>query len=193
MKRTFVVIALFVLGACSFDRPSPEKSFYAFETVVTEQSLPTTPRRLLAVPRASVAPPFGARALQYRIAANRYEPSYYHNWADDPGALIAAAARVMVAGDGAFAVLAPNADASGAAVLDLYVSALYVDVTVAPTVVLGLQATVRDETSQVLLTREFQRSERSATAEAGDAVAALNTVLEGILDELAAELSRVER
>ena len=120
--------ATVALGGCGLTRPYPDKSYYLLEAAANDAPRSADGAGVISVPRASVAPPFSSRALQYRVAASRYEPSYYHNWADDPGALVAAAARETLASAGAL-VVGPGSGASDGDTLELYVSKLAVDVT----------------------------------------------------------------
>ncbi|MHC4991370.1 MAG: ABC-type transport auxiliary lipoprotein family protein [Planctomycetota bacterium] len=192
MTRTLTVaVALVViLTGCSFDRPYPDKSYYVLEAAAPEaMTSPTSPTRAVRVPRAGVAPPFTSRALQYRVGENQYEPSYYHNWADDPGALVAAAAREVVGASGTFIVLGPDSSAAGGETLELYVAALYVDVTGAsPSVVVTLRATLVDGDGAVVLSKTIERTEPAASADAEDAVRAFNAALRAAIEELMAQI-----
>jgi uncharacterized lipoprotein YmbA len=188
--RGLIIVTLVMLAGCGLDRPNPGKSFYVLdgdEPGPAPSSGVAT--RVIRVSRATLAPPFSSRALQYRVAANRYEPSYYHNWADDPGEIVAAAASEMIAASGAFVVLAPGTDATGCETLAIHVTTFSVDVTgPMPVVVLALRATLLDDTGAIRLAREFERTEPAASADAPDAVRALDTALQAMLRELTGEI-----
>ncbi len=195
MTRRLAIVALCALSGCGLNRPYPETAYYVLE--VPEP--PDAPQvadgaRVIRVPRATVAPPFRSRVLQYRVAANQYAPDFYHNWADDPGALVSAAAAEALAATGVFMVVTPGSEAVAAETLELNVTELYVDVTGStPTAVLAIQATLLDDGGTVLGSRLLKRTEPAASAEAPDAVRAFNTALQGLLIDEAERIARRSR
>ena len=143
----------------------------------------------MRVPRATVAPPFSSRAIQYGVAGNQYESSYYHNWAADPGALVAAVARDLMVRRGVI-VAGPGSEANHTATVELYVSKLAMDVTgERPMAVLVMRATLLDADGAVQRVRTFESRQPAASAEAADAVTALNSILVTELMTLASEVA----
>ena len=86
------LILLVATTGCALNRPHPDQRFFTLESLAT--AAPGEPQSgdVLRVARARVEPPFGTRAVQYRLGPNEFAGDYYHNWADDPGALVTAVA-----------------------------------------------------------------------------------------------------
>jgi ABC-type uncharacterized transport system auxiliary subunit len=183
MKRAIAIVVLAFVAGCSLDRPYPDKTYYTLDASPPAVAADGA-TRVVRVPRAFVAPPFSSRSIQYRVAPNRTEPSYYHNWADDPGALVAAAAAARLAATGALVVVAPGSDARGGETLELEVTTLAVEAGGAPRVAVALRATLLDADGAVRLSRAFERSEAASSRNASDAVQAFDAALASILDEL---------
>jgi ABC-type uncharacterized transport system auxiliary subunit len=193
--RRLVVIALVMLApacvaGCKLKQPYPGKSYYVLDAASGDAPVTSAAEsRVIRVPRAAVAPPFASRALQYKVAPSRFEPSYWDNWADDPGALVATAASETLAATGGFIILPDGRDAAGCESLELQVTALYIDVTgAAPTAVVGLRASLLDAAGAVRLSRDLERTEPAASSDGADVVRAFNAALQGMLGELAAEI-----
>jgi uncharacterized lipoprotein YmbA len=181
---------LLCAAGCSIGHPDPDKSFYTLAAPPTPSDAHSGGApRTIRLARARVAPPYNARALQYRTAANRLEPSYYHNWADDPGALVTGAVMEAIASTGTFTLVDASSAAAATEILELLVTELAVDVTDRPAAVLSMRATLLDPDGQVLRTFELRHTEPATSAEATDVVSAWNTALARIVSELARELS----
>ncbi|MHC5113439.1 MAG: ABC-type transport auxiliary lipoprotein family protein [Planctomycetota bacterium] len=191
MTRALLAIALLVpLVGCSLERPDPDKSFYALTPPVLEAG-GSTSDVTVRVARARVAAPFGSRSLQYRVGPSQYQADYYENWADDPGSLVAAAVVAALSSTKAFGAVVDDASVAGdASTLELYVTALYADVTErgAPTAVLGIQATLLAPGGRVVYSRAFDRTAPADDRRAASMVAAWNASLAEIARELAMDV-----
>ena len=120
-------------------------------------------------------------------------PTLYHNWAGDPGELITAATlESLYSGGVSPAVVDASSVAGRANTLELFVSALYVDVTdgSAPTAVLRVRATLLDHDRQVRLSREYEGTAVAGSRAADDVVAAWNEALASVLRRLSSDLTR---
>jgi uncharacterized lipoprotein YmbA len=188
----FLVPALLVivcLGACSLQQPFPGQSFYALDATADEPAPASapTPGRTIRVPRAQVNPPFRSRAFQYRLGEDRFEPTYFDKWSDDPGTLIAAAATNALRADGVPVVAATTTARTSA--LELHVSHLFADATGAEVeAVVQLRATLVDPEGAVLMSRDFSRHTPVGAGDAADVVAAWRDAFTAILAELADDL-----
>jgi ABC-type uncharacterized transport system auxiliary subunit len=183
-------VSLVVLTGCSLERPYPGKSYYVLASAPAGNTAPVADaNRVIRVPRATVAPPFSSRMLQYRVAPSSFEPSYYHNWAGDPGGLVAAAAADALAVRG-FTILPEGTSARDAESLELDVRALYVDTTApTPTIMLAVRATLLDDARAVRMSRDYEQSEPADSTDAADAVEAFNRALGRVLGELAEQVA----
>ena len=151
--RILPMLAAAVLAGCSISRPYPDQRFLTLEAPTLDASDAVDPPRPIRVARARIEAPFGSRALQYRPAPGELRPSYYHRWADDPGAIIAGAAARALDESGAFVVLD---DAVGVDTLTIRVDRLVVDLSSGePEAVLTARTTLVDPSGVVLLTRRF--------------------------------------
>lgn len=171
MRRCAPVLVV-VLSGCALDRPHPSKELYVLPATELERDAVAQPA-VLEVGRTDIAPPFDSRAFQYRTGEARYEPTYYAQWADDPGMLVTAFVSNSIRSAGAFVVLD---DASGvrAPLLLLDVTDLYADVrqTGAPRAVLAVLATLVDASGNVLLVWEDRRELPAASEQPADIIAA---------------------
>jgi len=167
-----LLVLLLVLCGCSLEHPHPSKSLYVLPSSELEH-VPSAQPVVLEIGRAHVAPPFDSRMFQYRVGEARYEPTYYDQWAGDPGLLLADSVSRSISSTGAFVVLN---DASGADVPFLHfdVTDLYADVREpgAPGVVVAIRATLLDAHGSVLMVREFRRELPSASEQPADIIAA---------------------
>ncbi|MCP3902466.1 MAG: hypothetical protein GY715_02425 [Planctomycetes bacterium] len=190
IRALLVIVVAAPLAACSLERPDPDKSFYAL-AAPTLESDGTARDVTVRVARARVAAPFGSRSLQYRTGPSRYEADYYENWADDPGALVAAAVGEALASNQTFrAVVDDTSVAADARVLELYVTALYADVTNRdqPRAVVGLRATLLDPGGRVVHSRRYKQIKPADGRDAASIVEAFNDALAAIVRNLAVEL-----
>lgn len=182
-------VLLLALSGCALDRPHPSKELYVLPASALERTAVAQPT-VLEVARASIAPPFDSRAFQYRTGEARYEPTYYEQWADDPGMLVTVFVSNSIRSTGEFVVLD---DASGARspLLHLNVTELYADVreTGAPRAVVAMIATVVDDDGRVLLVWD-ERLERAAASERpSDIVAAW---AEGVDDAIRTLIPKIQ-
>jgi uncharacterized lipoprotein YmbA len=172
-------ILLLVLCGCSLDRPYPSKELYVLPSSDLERVSGAQPM-VLQVGRAHIAPPFDSRAFQYRVGDARYEPTYYAQWADDPGMLLMASVSRSIRSTGAFVVL-DDASGTESPLLHLDVTDLYADVrdTGAPRAVVVIIATLLDAHGGVLLVWEDKRELPAASEQPSDIIAAW---AEGVTD-----------
>jgi len=190
IRALLAIVLAAPLGACSLERPDPDKSFYALaapDLAADTEAGDVTVR----VARARVAAPFGSRSLQYRVGPNRFEADYYENWADDPGTLFAAAVSEALSGTGAYRAVVDDASVAGdAKTLELYVTSLYADVTERgqPRAVLGVRATLLDPSGRVVLSRLYEHTTAAADRSAASIVEAWNESLATIVPLLAADV-----
>jgi ABC-type uncharacterized transport system auxiliary subunit len=189
MKRIVWPILL-LLSGCSLHQPAPVKSFYIFETPALEPAAPSGGEiQTVRVARARVAPPFDSRALQYRVTENRIEPSYYHNWADDPGALVTKAILESLSTIRMIHVVDASSIAVMTRTLELYITEISVDVSTSNSVaIISLRATLLDPKGVIIKTFDLRRAEPAASGEAPDVVAAWDVALGEIIAELVSEL-----
>lgn len=163
--RSLVLLVILIISpGCGMTHSYPTKAFYALPSLDLEPQAMTLPM-MLTIPRAYVAPPFGSRALQYRVSETLYEPAYYQQWASDPGSLVSAAVSRSLASTGGFIVLA-DGTTPGVPVLRLTVTELYADVrnSQSPRAVLAVQVALLDEHGNVMLVRDA-RSELTARSD----------------------------
>ncbi len=190
MRAFLMIVIAFALAGCSsLDRPYPDRQLYVFSASESdERASASDDAPLLRVSRAVIAAPFGSRAMQYRVGDNQFEPDYYHAWADDPGKLIAGAAIEALNAQGSWrAVLDDGSMAAPSQTLELYVDALYADVTGSSTqAVLSVRATLLDDDQFVLMSERF---EERRDVPRGDP-AALVEAWNGLLDEMLGRIAR---
>lgn len=187
--RGLALLALLIAPmGCGLTHPYPSKSFYVLPAPELEPRA-ETPKIMLTVPRAVVAPPFDSRALQYRVGETLYEPTYYQRWSADPGSLVSAAVSRSLVGTGGFVVLGEG-PALGTHALMLGVTELYADVRDprAPRAVLAMQATLVDEQGNVLMVRDARAETPASSDRPSDMVDAWGRGLGEITESLVAQL-----
>ena len=163
--RGFALLVLLIAPmGCGLTHPYPSKAFYVLPSSDLEPRAETT-QITLTIPRATVAPPFDSRALQYRVGETLYEPAYYQQWSADPGSLVSAAVSRSLESTGGFVVLAEGS-AVEAPVLMLTVTELYSDVRdpQTPRAMLAVQATLLNKQGDVLMVHNA-RSETPASSD----------------------------
>jgi cholesterol transport system auxiliary component len=124
---TIVAVAMLVLAACAFNRPSPVKQQYLLDpppTAAVSKSQPTSIR----VGTVNVAAPFRGRNFVLRQADLRYETDYYNEFLVPPGTMITELTARALERSKAFSRVVPPGYSSDADwTLDGFVSALYAD------------------------------------------------------------------
>jgi ABC-type uncharacterized transport system auxiliary subunit len=193
-RAIFSALALVVLLAgCNLERAYPDRGRYVLgvpDLAATATVGATT--RDIRVTRARLAAPFGSRSFQHRVGDDRYEADYYEGWADDPGALIAAATIDALASTGHFRNVVDDASLTTTAeTLDLYVSALYVDGRSSgkPRAVLALRATLVNGDGDAGPSHEYASTVPAESGSADALVRAWNDALAAILRDLASDLA----
>jgi uncharacterized lipoprotein YmbA len=188
VKRFLPMLLPVLLCGCSLEHPYPSKEFYVLESAELDRVAIATPV-VIEVGRAQIAPPFDTRVFQYRVGEARYEPTYYAQWASDPGSLVAQSVSRSIASTGAFVIVG---DASGADApsLQIEVTDLYADVREpgATTAVVAIRATMLDSDGGVLVLREVRREIPSASDQPADIVSAWARGVGDALKELVPEL-----
>lgn len=183
VKYCLSLMALVWLCGCSLEHPYPYKELYVLRSADLERDERAEPL-VIEVGRARIAPPFDSRAFQYRVGEARYEPTYYAQWASDPGALVEESVSRMMRSTGAFVVVR-EASGVGAPLLQLDVTELYADVREpgATLAVVAIRATLLGHDGKALMVREIRREIRSGSEQPSDIVAAWS---EGLGDALGA-------
>lgn len=200
MKFMSMLLSAWALAGCSslWPTPAPQAAFFTLQAPIKAAAVPspkqlapavtgTAPVLLVQVPRAS--PGFDSARIIYTRHAHQLEHFARHEWVDAPARLLAplmvtALERSAVYGA---VVLAPSA-ATGNLQLDTQLLRLQQEFGAAPSRVrLTLRAQlIHIASRQVLATRDFEQLVESASESAPGGVAAAQSAVNLLLDELAA-------
>lgn len=184
------LLAVLALGGCSIGGPSPDKTFYVFAASTLGPTSPVgVSAQTIRVARVRVAPPFDSRVLQYRVDGTRIEASYYHNWADDPGALLTVAISAALDSNDAVRIVDDSSNALATHTLEVVVKELAADVSGAqPLAVLSARATLLDANGAIVHVVDLHHSEPAVSAEAADVVQAMSAGLDVIVGDMTRDL-----
>ena len=190
------LLAIAVLGGCSFTRPAPVKNTYLLDPPLPA-AVATARPVTLRVGTFNVAAPYRDRTFTYRTGDVRYEADFYNEFFVAPGPMIAQAVRKALAGANVFTRVVPtgSAQAEGDLVLEGFVSDLYADARAAPAgAVVGINFYVTRMTfpTAIVWSREY-RERVPLAANTPDALAqAWNEALGRVLASLVRDLSAAE-
>jgi uncharacterized lipoprotein YmbA len=181
---------LLMLASCEIGHPYPSRDYYVLATPGIE-ACGRAAGEAIRIGRARIEAPFGSRGFQYRVGDLRYEPTYYEQWADDPGLLIGQAVRGQL-GESLPTGRAVVDDSSPveAVAVDIVVTELYADTerAGAPEAVLSARITLLSPDGEVLDTWGFSQREPAASADPASIVEAWSRAIGDLASDLCGKL-----
>jgi cholesterol transport system auxiliary component len=189
-----IAAALCALIGCTLDltRPSPVKRYYMLEAVAQPSTDPPAHQTAVRISGFEVAPPFGDRALVYRLDVQRYDADFYNEFFVVPRAMVTTQITQWLTRRGIFsAVIGPTSTLDAAYLMEGIVNEMYADVRpgLPFAAVFAMQVFLTEPTSRtVILDKSYAQTVYLADQNAETVVKGLSQAFNQVMENLERDL-----